>query len=406
LRYKCRKASGPGIAAGWLILAACLNLPAERAAQTARYPIVDTNQTACYDSEAVIEAPAPGQPFYGQDAQFAANAPRYVLGTDGKTVSDLNTGLTWQQGYESDKNWTEAKAVPDDLNAAEYGGYTGWRLPTIKELYSIWDGRRGWPHLDTGFFARDPQASPHGIFWSVTKYAGLLESTLEDAAGSEMAFGVNFDTGHIKAYTTDTGPTHFVRCVRGARYGANDFLANGDGTITDRATGLMWAQTDSGAGLDWEHVLAYVQARNADGYLGYKDWRMPNTKELQSLVDYTRSPNATDATKAGPAIDPLFLCTGLINEAGAADYPYYWTGTTVMPESGGLYTSAWYVAFGRAVDASGYDLHGAGAVRFDLKVAGGPARQDAERVFNFVRLVRGDGVPPVEVSRKGGIRNR
>ncbi|MBV5344236.1 MAG: hypothetical protein JZU63_01150, partial [Rhodoferax sp.] len=48
-----------------------------------------------------------------------------------------------------------------------------------------------------------------------------------------------------------------------------------------------------------------------------------------------------------------------------------------------------YVAFGRAADASGKDLHGAGAIRFDAKVTGKPQGQDAERVFNYVRLVRG-----------------
>jgi hypothetical protein len=406
MRRKNEPAAGKRTVAAFLALTAGLSLLAGDMPRTASYPVVDTSQTACYDNEAVIACPALGQPFYGQDAQFTTNAPRYALSPDGLTVRDLNTGLTWQQGYESSKSWTEAKAVPADLNAAEHGGYTGWRLPTIKELYSIWDGSRGWPHLDTDVFARDPQSSPHGIFWSSTKYSGLLESTIGQAAGTELAFGVNFDTGHIKAYSTDIGPKHFVRCVRGARYGDNDFLDNGDGTVTDRATGLMWARTDSGAGLDWEHALAFVQAQNAADFLGHNDWRMPNTKELQSIVDYTRSPAATDAAKSGPAIDPLFICTGITNEAGVADYPYYWTGTTVMPEFGGIYNSAWYVAFGRAVDAVGYDLHGAGAVRFDQKTTGGPARQDAERVYNFVRLVRGDGVPPVEIATKGGYRRR
>ena len=48
-------------------------------------------------------------------------------------------------------------------------------------------------------------------------------------------------------------------------------------------------------------------------------------------------------------------------------------------------TAAWYVAFGRAVGSDGKDLHGAGAVRFDTKIAGATG---GERYYNFVRLVR------------------
>ena len=201
-----------------------------------------------------------------------------------------------------------------------------------------------------------------------------------------MAFGVNFDTGHIKAYATDVGPTHFARCVRGDSYGVNDFVDNGDGTITDRATGLMWAQADSASGMDWQHALAYAQTQSASKYLGHDDWRLPNTKELQSLVDYTRSPGATDAAHVGPAIDPLFTSTPITNEAGDADYPWYWTSTSVTAQANGAYVFAWYVAFGRAVGSDGKDLHGAGAVRFDAKVIGEPGGES--RYVNYVRLVR------------------
>jgi hypothetical protein len=51
----------------------------------------------------------------------------------------------------------------------------------------------------------------------------------------------------------------------------------------------MWTQSDSGVGMDWEHALALAQTKNGEKLLGYSDWRLPNTKELQTLVDYTRS---------------------------------------------------------------------------------------------------------------------
>jgi hypothetical protein len=350
------------------------------------YPLVDTKQSACYDASAPITCPAAGGAFYGQDAQFAGTPPGYVRSGDGLTVHDAVTGLTWQRGFTVRVAWSAAMAVPAKLNAAKFGGYSDWRLPTIKELYSVWDGGHGWPYLDATFFDHDPAEIPHGILWSSTRYTGLLESTTDPTAGAAMAFGVNFDTGHIKAYAMEVGPTHGVRCVRGDRYGVNDLQDNGDGTITDQATGLMWAQADSGAGMDWENALAYAQAMNAASHLGHADWRLPSTKELQSIVDYGRSPGATDPARVGPAIDPMFSSTPITNEASKADYPWYWTGTSAKAQASDPYTAAWYVAFGRAVGPDGGDLHGAGAVRFDAKVAGTPGGES--RYFNFVRLVR------------------
>jgi hypothetical protein len=352
------------------------------------YPIVETQQTACYNNSAEIACPTAGEAFFGQDAQSSSGAqPSYTISGDHLTVHDNVTGLTWQQGYEaSPQYWTGAHCACSDLNAAEYGGYTDWRLPAIKELYSIWRGNPGWPYLDANVFAH-PTVDSHSIFWSSTKYSGLLESTFDPAAtGAEMAFGVNFDTGHIKAYSTNVGPKHLVRCVRGTAYGINDFFDNGDGTITDRATGLMWSQADSRSGMDWQHALAFAQTQSAANYLGHADWRLPSTKELQSLVDYTRSPGATDVTKVGPAIDPLFTSTSITNEAGVADYPWYWASTSAKARENEAYVAAWYVAFGRAVGSDGKDLHGAGAVRFDAKVPGQTGGES--RYYNYVRLVR------------------
>jgi len=53
----------------------------------AAYPIVDTGQTKFYNTSAEIQAPAPGQSFYGQDAQFLGHQPSHTLSSDGKTVS-------------------------------------------------------------------------------------------------------------------------------------------------------------------------------------------------------------------------------------------------------------------------------------------------------------------------------
>ena len=61
----------------------------------------------------------------------------------------------------------------------------------------------------------------------------------------------------------------------------------------------MWMQEDNGEGMLWKDALSY--AENAE-YAGYTNWRLPDAKELQSIVDYSRSP----ATSGTAAIDPLF----------------------------------------------------------------------------------------------------
>ncbi|MCK7477912.1 MAG: DUF1566 domain-containing protein [Candidatus Moduliflexus flocculans] len=64
----------------------------------------------------------------------------------------------------------------------------------------------------------------------------------------------------------------------------------------------MWTKGDSAQGLNWQEALAWVQAKNAENYLGHDDWRLPNAKELQSIVDYTRSPDTTSSAAIDPAL--------------------------------------------------------------------------------------------------------
>ena len=373
----------------------------ERAPATVgSYPIVDTSQNTFWNNNGEeIAAPVEGDAFYGQDAQYSSVQLSYTISGDGLTVKDNVTGLTWQKSYDDGiYYWAETQTLVDNLNKQNYGGYNDWRLPTIKELYSLWNGSTGWPYIDTNYFSinySSEEELSHAIFWSSDKYTGVLGNISGDTdnfihgntPGAELAFGVNFGTGHIKAYNISAGPKHSVRFVRGnLAYGVNLFQNNGDGTISDLATGLMWQQTDNGSGIDWEHALAYVQMQNKANYLGHNDWRLPNVKELQSLVDYTRSPYATDPANVGPAINALFNCTGILNDGGKADYPYYWTSTSAIPNPNGIYSNAWYVAFGQAEDGNGENLHGAGAVRFDKKIVG--TGEGEERVLNYVRLVR------------------
>jgi hypothetical protein len=404
-------------------------LPHTGKAQTTTYPIVDTGQSACYNSAgAAIACPAQGEAFYGQDAQHSGNTPSYTDNGNG-TITDNVTGLMWQQS--ADTNGDGDIGAADKLTYAEAGtycnsltlaGYTDWRLPDIKQLYSLIDfsgidpsGYNGAdtsgliPFIDTDYFdfAYGDTSAGERVIDAQYASSTLYVSNTANDGGSTM-FGVNFADGRIKGYGLTLfgqDKTFFVICVRGnINYGQNDFVDNGDSTITDSATGLMWAQDDSGAGLNWEEALAWVEQKNNEKYLGYNDWRLPNAKELQSIVDYNRSP---DTTGSG-AISPLFNVTGITNEAGQADYPFYWTGTTHANWTNTPGAFGVYVAFGRAMgymNNTWVDVHGAGAQRSDPK-RGDPAdwptghgpQGDAIRIYNYVRLVRdADGgivVPP------------
>ena len=386
------------------------------------YVIVDTEQSLCYDNQIEIANPAAGEPFCGQDAQHEGAQPSYVVSDDGLMVYDEITGLTWVRSPDSDGDgvlespadkltWTEAQSYPAVLNTAVFGGYDDWRLPTIKELYSLilFSGEDvapeaasgGVPFIDTDAFTFVYGNTNAGERIIDSQYASSTLYVANSVEG-QLLFGVNFADGRIKGYglTMPGGgdKTFFVQCVRGnTDYGINAFTDNGDVTVTDDATGLMWAQNDSGidetGGLNWEEALALVETQNAAEYLGYGDWRLPNVKELQSIVDYTRSP----ATTGSAAIDPLFGATAITNEAGEADFAFYWSGTTHANSMGG--ESGAYVAFGRSLgymNSSWVDVHGAGSQRSDPKT-GDPAdfptghgpQGDAIRIYNMVRMVRG-----------------
>jgi hypothetical protein len=371
----------------------------------------DTGQTNCYNTNGtVIPPPEPGTALQGQDAQHPSTAMQFLDNGDG-TVSDLNTGLMWQQVPGSKVPWTNAL---EDAAIFSLAGYGDWRLPTIKELYSLIDFQgssaqteaSSIPYLDTnvfGFNYGDTDAGERLIDvqeWSSTRYVGTTMN------GDPTAFGVNFADGRIKGYPIaiqGNVNSMIVRYVRGpTNYGINQFVDNGDGTVTDLATGLMWTQEDGGSLMNWEEALDSAATNTT---AGHTDWRLPDAKELQSIVDYTRAPLITGTA----AIDTNFFRM-------TSPESYFWTSTTHLegsPQTKGR--SAVYVCFGRGMgymqqppNSGNYvflDVHGAGAQRSDPK-SGDPAdypngfgpQGDDVRIYNHVRYVRGGLTLSPEVS--------
>jgi len=414
------------VTASWAVLSI---VPA--CAWAGGYPIVDTGQVRCYDDRSEIVYPKTGAAFFGQDAQYGGNTPAYKDNGD-DTVTDRVTGLMWLEDPGAKKTCAQAEA---GAARCRIGGHKDWRMPTIKELYSLIlfsgtdpDPRSGSsgqrPFIDTKVFKFSYGKSSDGDRIIDSQYATSTRYVSTTMSGNKTMFGVNFADGRIKGYpagATRGGRVkkYYVLYVRGnPAYGKNDFVDSEDGTVTDRATGLTWMKVDSGkleAGrkrdgkLNWSEALAWAEKLR---YADHSDWRLPSAKELQSIVDYTRSPDTTGSA----AIDPVFGTTPIVNEGGKKDFGQYWTSTTHARGHGG--SAAAYVCFGRGLGFMSrpgrgggsktlMDVHGAGAQRSGPK-SGDPSRiptsrgpqGDVVRIYNLVRCVRGGKAEPRTIGPK------
>jgi len=137
------------------------------------------------------------------------------------------------------------------------------------------------------------------------------------------------DTGQTASYTATFGEDHDYQPARVQM----SYTVNADNTITDNVTGLMWRRCSQGQNDDatctgtagtytWENALSQCENETADGYT---DWRLPNARELMSIVDY------------GVAVAPRINTVAFPNTVS----DYYWTSTTYVPNT----ARAFYVAF-------------------------------------------------------------
>lgn len=313
-------------------------------------------------------------------AGVAWPSPRFTDTGDG-TVKDRLTGLVWlkdancmlTQYSGQDTDGTKDGAVQwhkainfvvgiNNLGHPNCGAtYTDWRLPNINELNSLLDNSRHGPALPLGH----PFTNVQGGYWSSTTYA----------MDASQAKGVDFQLGGAGASVktdvfnvwpvrgTTTLPATVPKTGQTTSYQFGDdgtwkagmawpvprFTDNGDGSITDDLTDLVWltdanciankyssfdADATGGDGaVTWQHALDFVTGINNGAYpncgAGKTDWRLPNRNELLSLIH------------AGIPANAAWLNShGFINIEGSTGVTsdYYWTSTTDASNSSNAWT--------------------------------------------------------------------
>lgn len=262
----------------------------------------DTDQKLCYDWENLMdECPLAGEDFYGQDAHYTINPPDLTDNGDG-TVTDNLTKLIWEQKTEENEptsySYNDAIAYCNDLSL---GSQDDWRVPTRKEYSTILNYGRVTPSLDTDYFPYYTSVGSNlAYYWSSSEY-------YDDSSQVwllRLAFG-------LIDKTPKTPDLYRIRCVRGSTESSASYTDNGDSTITDNVTGLRWEQKTQDGSTNtytWKDALAYCENLLLGGF---SDWRLPNPKEFERLIDFGSS---------SPAIDTTYFPN--------TNNSLYWTGTT------------------------------------------------------------------------------
>ena len=329
----------------------------------------------------------------GDDADLHAGvawpSARWVDHRDG-SVTDTLTGLVWLKdaGCLAPALWADALSAVNHLASGACGlgdGSTAgqWRLPNVWELESVVDESASAPAVSAG----SPFVNVAGsAYWTSTSYYG-------GQAGSPTAWAIRMSDGR---YINDSignaklSSALGVWAVRGGSGGAVRLQAtglyvpyaagddgslqagvpltyprmrhNGDGTVTDTVTGLVWLQKADCLSGDWAGAVGAVRTL-ASGQCGLADgsaagaWRMPDRKEMESLADRAQNNQAdffdtawTSADAGVPSMAAVF--------SGFVTLQYYWTSTTDAADPASAWTvfSCDYGVYDTPKTATGYTL--------------------------------------------------
>ena len=329
----------------------CLSLPVIRSSVSASIALPQTGQTSCYDANgAVIDCAGTGQDG-GRKAGIPWPNPRFFAGT-GPTagcVTDNLTGLMWYKpGTFGLMTWQNALQTVDTWNTFLFPcNFSNWRLPNIFEHYSLMNAgvtdSIAW--LNTQGFTLDPDPAANSYYWSSDTVVGLFPTDLAYATrysfGDFAGFfkGIDFfklmfvrnalagpaalgRTGQTACY--DAAGALLLSCAgtgqdgefqAGVIWPTPRFTNNGNGTVTDNLTDLVWLRDAGCMGLKtWDAALTSVKSLQ-DGQCNISDgssagqWKLPNVKELLSLADLSIPPPPVQAgtpywTSTSVARDP------------------------------------------------------------------------------------------------------
>jgi len=267
-------------------------------------------------------------------------AQRFTDNGDG-TVTDNLTGLMWLKDGGCFKN-SRGSALNTIAGLNNHTGrntclgytadYTDWRLPTANELKSLvnygtpdsaqWLNSEGFANMKSAYYwSATTYPWNAAKAWMVSMYNGTEKLGAKNNVYMlpvRIATSVNASkSGRAVIYT----PTDGSYINEKVEWPAPRFTDNGDGTVTDSLTGLMWLKDGGCLKKRWSDTLNIIVDFNSNslsysclGYTAnYTDWRMPNVKELESMINYDVSDSA-----------------GWLNSAGFTNVKYssYWSSTT------------------------------------------------------------------------------
>ena len=270
---------------------------------------VCTGKNLCSDNSGVIACPSQGEDFFGQDWQYAKKgfcAPRDFRAetVEGDPVIiDGTLELEWQQLYSTEADQLDWYDAVDYCNDLVYAGHDDWRLPSVKEFFSL-------------------KYNP--IDWELGHGRGLWTS---QERGEDYAIVVfdNYYDSYYQLSMPGKDDLYAVRCVRGNTIPDADLhsstVSSGGSNfeiVTDSTTRLIWQKDPEDSTKTWKNALSYCE--NLE-HAGLSNWRLPNNNELASLIDNDGSSNFPE-----------------ISEATASDSREFWTSSSLYEVSGSAFT--------------------------------------------------------------------
>ena len=244
------------------------------------------------------------------------------------------------------------------LNNEVFGGFSDWRLPTVKELATLLNYSKRLPAIDTLWFP-NTDWRPH---WS-------SNTAIDDA---RLARIVGFQYGGVVGADLKSAVWYRVRAVRGGPLngGGTALVDNNDGTITDTQTGLMWQKETAPGTYTWEQAFTYAEELSLGGYT---DWRLPNINELISRRYYSRF---------NPSIHSLLAQHTVSTSWEESDY---WSSTTFL-DSPSNFDNASFVYFYNG--SAGGDIYDTKYEDRNVRVVRGDKRYHLLKMVTIVVILR------------------